>query len=269
MGIGGRVCVALATVGLLAGCGHAAPHIAGPSKIETTPVRGAREIVRTVWPVDARVVWAWTGVDALGGTEHIVLTRDAGGSWADVTPTGLTTQTRARRINSLFVLDADHAWTTYGGITDGAEQTVESTGDGGRQWSRLSRIPSPGCALDFVSPARGWCVLDRATMGQDRIELFATRDGGATWQRINPPNSPPAGCDEDVGFTDSMLGWAVTACVAGTPPIYRTAMAGRTGPRPPCNRRAATSARARSSRGSRSSPPGARQLRSILTGTAR
>ena len=226
MGVGGRVCFALATVLLSAGCSHATPHAVGTSKVETTPVRGAREIVRTVWPVDATVVWAWTAVDALGGTEHIVLTRDAGGSWSDVTPAGLTNQTGARRINSLFVLDAYHAWTTSGGIIDGAAQTVDSTADGGRHWSRLSRLPSPGCALDFVSPTRGWCVLDRATMGQDRIELFATRDGGGTWRRINPPNAPPAGCDKDVEFTYGMLDWAVTACLAGTPPIYRTRDAG-------------------------------------------
>jgi hypothetical protein len=54
MGVGGRVCLALATVVLSAGCSHATPHAVGTSKVETTPVRGAREIVRTVWPVDAR-----------------------------------------------------------------------------------------------------------------------------------------------------------------------------------------------------------------------
>jgi photosystem II stability/assembly factor-like uncharacterized protein len=112
--------------------------------------------------------------------------------------------------------------TSYGGISDGAAQTLESTGDGGRHWSRLSRLPNPGCAVDFVAPTRGWCVLDRATMGQDNIELFATSDGGGTWQRINPPNAPPAACDKDVGFTDGMLGSVVTACVGGTPPIYWT-----------------------------------------------
>jgi photosystem II stability/assembly factor-like uncharacterized protein len=212
----------LATVALSAGCSQATPRGAGTSKIATAPVQGVREIVRTVWPVDASVVWAWTAVDALGGTEHILRTRDAGGSWSDVTPAGLTNQSGARRINSLFVLDGGHAWTTYGGITGDTAQTVDSTADAGRHWSRLSRLPSPGCALDFVSPDHGWCVLDRAAMGQDRIALFATNDGGSTWQRINPPNAPPAGCDKDVGFTDGMLGWAVTACVAGTPPIYRT-----------------------------------------------
>jgi hypothetical protein len=160
MVIGGRVCFAVAVVALSAGCGQAAPHGAGTSKVETAPVRGVREVVRTVWPVDASVVWAWTAVDALGGTEHIVRTRDAGGSWSDVTPAGLTNQSGVRRINSLFVLDGAHAWTTYGGITGGAAQTVDSTADGGRHWSRPYRLPSPGCALDFVSPDRGWPSSD-------------------------------------------------------------------------------------------------------------
>jgi hypothetical protein len=87
---------------------------------------GRREAVR-----------ALTAVDALGGTEHIVLTRHEGRSWAGVTPAGLTNQTGARRITSLFVLDADHAWTTYGGITDAAAQTVDSTGDARLQLRRV------------------------------------------------------------------------------------------------------------------------------------
>ena len=214
--------MALGTVLVLAGCSYAAPHPTGSSKIETPAARDVREIVRTVWPVDVSVVWAWTAVDAPGDTEHLALTRDAGRSWADVTPAGLTNQTAARRVTSLFVLDAGHAWITYGGIADGASQMVASTADGGKHWSLHADTPSPGCALEFVSPDRGWCVRDRVAMGQDRIDLFATTNGGGSWQRINPPDAPPARCDKDVGFTNGMLGWAVTACVAGAPPIYRT-----------------------------------------------
>lgn len=215
--------VAMATVLLSAGCSQAAPNLpAGSPKIETTPGQSAREIVRTAWPVDANVVWVWTAVDALNGAEHLVLTRDAGRNWANVTPVGLTNETPARRITAMFALDAEHVWITYGGITDDAPQTVASTADGGRHWAPRAQSPSPGCALDFVSPARGWCVRDRAAMGQDRVELFATTNGGASWQQINQANALPAGCDKDVGFTDGMLGWTVTACVAGAPPIYRT-----------------------------------------------
>jgi photosystem II stability/assembly factor-like uncharacterized protein len=238
MRIGVRTCSALASVLVLAGCGHAATHPGTrtsdasrhvtPAQTSTvpsssaTPARREPESVVTVWPVDGNVVWASTAVDASGGTEHVVLTRDAGTRWSDVTPAGLTNQTGARRITSLFVLGADHAWLTVGGIANRAPQTLLSTADGGRHWSELSRTPRPNCALDFVSPDRGWCVLDRATMGQDAIELFGTGDGGQTWQRINRRDSPPVGCDKNVGFTNDTLGRAVTACAAGTPPIYRT-----------------------------------------------
>jgi hypothetical protein len=42
----------------------------------------ARESVGTVWPVNANVVWAWTRTEPVDGGEHVLLTRDAGGTWS-------------------------------------------------------------------------------------------------------------------------------------------------------------------------------------------
>jgi photosystem II stability/assembly factor-like uncharacterized protein len=159
------------------------------------------------------------GVDAVRGSEHVVVTRDAGGTWVDVTPAELMMQTPSRRITDLFVLDPEHAWLTVGGLADDTTQTLWSTTDAGRHWVRLSVTPRPNCALDFVSATRGWCVLDRATMGRDRIDLSTTGDGGTTWQQVNRQGSPPEACAKDVRFSTATLGWAVTACAAGTPPV--------------------------------------------------
>jgi photosystem II stability/assembly factor-like uncharacterized protein len=232
-------CGAVAAALMLAACGNGTtrasttrPHIsarATTTQAASTPAAGSptRESVGAVWPVNADIVWAWTAVDAVRGSEHVVLTRDAGTTWSDVTPPGLLTQTRARRITALFVLDPDHTWLTAGGLADGARQTLWSTGDAGQHWTQHAYTPRPGCALDFISPSHGWCVLDRATMGRDSVGLFGTNDGGTTWHQINRSGSPPDSCDKDVGFTTATLGWAVTACAAGTPPIYRTRDGGK------------------------------------------
>jgi photosystem II stability/assembly factor-like uncharacterized protein len=232
-------CMVIAASAVLVACDSGAPrsvtrssasaatatHV--PSASSPTPSPSEHESVATVWPVDATVVWAWTRGEAVRGGEHLMLTRDAGTSWADITPPGLTRQTRARRITALFVLDADHAWLTVGGLSDGAPQTLLSTGDAGQHWRQLADTPRADCVPEFVSPARGWCVLDRATMGRDAFDLFSTGDGGTTWQHVNRHHSPPASCDKDVRFTDARLGWAVAACLAGTPPIYRTRDGGK------------------------------------------
>lgn len=183
--------------------------------------RPAREMVRTVWPVGTDAIWAWTEADTVGGREHIWFSRDAGARWTDATPASLAVQTRSRRINQLFVLDRKHAWLTTGRLTSGGRATVWSTSDSGRHWLPRTHTPSANCRLDFVSPSHGWCVLDRAAMGRDAVKFFATHDGGTTWQAMKI-NGLPAFCDKNVQFSTTTVGWAVTACVADTPPIYRT-----------------------------------------------
>lgn len=233
-----RGCAAVAAAAALVACGNGAPDPApadqGTAKNTTTmptapstSTSAVRESVGTVWPVNAEVVWAWTTRDSVGGGEHVVLTRDAGATWSDITPTGLRIQTRTRRITGMFVLDPEHAWLTVGGLADGAPQTLLSTADAGRHWLRLAPTPRPTCAPEFVSARRGWCVLDRAAMGQDAFELYTTGNSGASWQHVDPDHSPPAGCDKDVGFTTATMGWAVTACAAGTPSIYRSRDGGK------------------------------------------
>lgn len=52
------------------------------------------------------------------------------------------------------------------------------TADGGLTWQR--RLVAPGLSfegLGFVSPERGWLGSGQS--------LYATRDGGATWQPLN------------------------------------------------------------------------------------
>jgi photosystem II stability/assembly factor-like uncharacterized protein len=225
-------CVALAAVGLLA-CSRAGslrataassradrPSSSAVKDPSSVPARPLGEGLREAWPVNADVVWVWTSTERFTGPEQVEFTTDAGRSWTNVTPAGLARLRPSEQIASLFVLDARRVWLTVSGIRGGSP-TVLSTADAGRHWSSQAPIPA-GCRLDFVSPEHGWCVVDRATMGQDLITVYATGNGGRSWRRVNRPGSPPARCDKNVGFSTATLGWVVTACAAGVPPLYRS-----------------------------------------------
>jgi photosystem II stability/assembly factor-like uncharacterized protein len=206
---------------VVGGCSSRGSHRSRLPAAQATTA-AATQALREAWPLDAENVWAWTSVEGFTGGERIVRSSDGGRTWTDATPAGLERLTSARQITSLFVLDADHAFLTDGGIAGTAQQELLSTADGGQHWMPASRTPAPYCYLDFVSPVIGWCVLDRATMGQDPIGLWATRDGGKTWQPVNLHHSLPVGYDKYLGFSTASLGWVVTNTPGGRPPIYRT-----------------------------------------------
>jgi hypothetical protein len=48
----------------------------------------------------------------------------------------------------------------------------------------VGRLPASVSRLDFVSPHAGWAT---ASPSCKRRCLLTTRDGGATWSRVNPP----------------------------------------------------------------------------------
>jgi photosystem II stability/assembly factor-like uncharacterized protein len=111
----------------------------------------------------------------------LLLTTDGGTTWRAV-----SSQTP---VISVSPISATAAWAVTGlpGISSTGSTLVRS-GDGGQTWqqrgnpcSRLSNV-SPW-AVDFVAPAYGWlvCVGGPATDMQPKA-VFATHDGGATWQ---------------------------------------------------------------------------------------
>ena len=87
------------------------------------------------------------------------------------------------------------------------------TADGGRTWSSRRTINSSAYvqSVSFIDPQNGWS-LARYETGSGPVELFRTRDAGATWSNLG---TPVAAGDEPyrVQFTDRTVGWLDTVSV--------------------------------------------------------
>ncbi len=211
---------------------------------QDVPAAAGGQSLRQVWTVGASVAWAWTQGPVTGSAQGLERTVNGGASWARVTPRGLGIQKGGRFITGFFALDARHAWVTYGSLANGATQTIDSTSDGGRNWTAvgdepLTSIPQSifvyDCGLDFVTPSDGWCETFPAFVGSEAVYLYHTTDGGKRWTRIsvtpagtNPRRGLPFGCDKEIQFTSPSRGWAIFICAAGTAPLYQTTDAGKT-----------------------------------------
>lgn len=126
--------------------------------------------------------------------QHRILRADGGPErWVRVTPEGVTAAGELR-LAAAF-LDARRAWVAFG--TPGPEESpfqVVATEDGGETWESRGSIPvgdyTGGEALGaiqltFVDDQHGW-FLGQVHPGMHGVEpfLFATRDGGRSWELI-------------------------------------------------------------------------------------
>jgi photosystem II stability/assembly factor-like uncharacterized protein len=147
-------------------------------------------------------------------------TDDAGASWSDITPPGLSSRQRY----AVQFLDHQHGWLEASGGGTRAHPVVFSTTDGGHTWTN-TRLPAPPGViapawLSFISPQEGWVSVQReGSSAFSFADLFHTTDGGATWERLS---IPIAG---DLRFYDSDHGW-VAGGAAGNQ-LFSTSDGGR------------------------------------------
>jgi photosystem II stability/assembly factor-like uncharacterized protein len=208
----------------------------------------AVQSVQQAWTIGASTAWAWT-VDesgAAGTPQGLELTTNGGKTWTRVTPPGLGSQGGDHYITGLYALNASHAWVTYGGLGNGAAQTIASTSDGGRRWTAVGHEPLShvsystydyDCALDFVTASIGWCETTPAFVGSEGVFIYRTTNGGRTWQLVSvtpgPPPDPkgslPWEFDKDTQFVTPTVGWTVfTAAGSVTAPLYESVNGGTT-----------------------------------------
>lgn len=153
----------------------------------------------------------WALVD-----ERLLWTDDGGASWRDVTPAQLET---AHLLDALFP-DENQGWVA--GLV-GEELVVVRTQDGGRSW-RASRLPGERGEGEAIPLQAHLEAVDARTVflalklpsgsSFSRGQLYASADGGASWERRNLP------LGEAVAFVDPLNGW--TAGGARGDERYRT-----------------------------------------------
>ena len=164
--------------------------------------------------------WALVG-------DHLLWTDDSGGHWKEIMPQGDSPAS----VLSVAFLDSQHGWLIQRGDTDenGDHLIILSTADGGRSWESFPLpVPvEPGTAplaqasLDFVDASTGWLALRLQSGGSfSQGRLFATQDGGRTWQERSLPLGEP------VRFIDARHGW--TAGGPSGDQLFYTSDGGRT-----------------------------------------
>ncbi len=128
--------------------------------------------------------------------DHVVVTRDGGYQWRDVTPPqpiteGLASGWAART----FALNGETAWLVFYDRAAGARPErawVWRTADAGATWSTSVALDLSEAAgfmpldLHFVDVAHGWLlVADAAQRDPTSRRLFATDDGGVHWSVVS------------------------------------------------------------------------------------
>jgi len=129
--------------------------------------------------------------------KRLATTTNAGASWTDVTPGGLS----AVDIRAAFFLDSSHGWiiSTAGLVpSTSASARIYSSHDGGKHWDTgsltvaVSGFGLGPSYLTFIDPQHGWLVLDEGSHGGSSVaKLYRTVNGGETWTESAIPQSAP------------------------------------------------------------------------------
>ncbi|GAA3037839.1 hypothetical protein GCM10020000_14820 [Streptomyces olivoverticillatus] len=126
----------------------------------------------------------------------VLLTRDGGGHWRDVSPPGAG----ALEFRDVEAFDARHAVVLA--IGEGEASRIFRTADGGAHWTESFRNTDPRAFYDclaFFDHRHGIALGDPV---DGRFRVLATADGGRTW-RLLPPAGMPAAQPGEAAFAAS------------------------------------------------------------------
>src|SRR5574341_277921 len=222
------------------------PETGGPASNPIAHLTAGQPVtVTAVHMLDANTGWAV----AAGGTgdpdDHLLRTTDGGATWRDVTPPENNDPSAPLAKAAIgFFLDAGTAWVAYYDRTAGpavVSPVVWRTTDAGQTWAASQTLDvsdgefySPSDMV-FVDGRTGWLLAHAgAGMMHDYVFVFATSDGGQTWNRIVDPfmDTLPQSCGKTAMiFADAQTGWVTGDCQGvqpGAPYLQKTVDAGRT-----------------------------------------
>jgi len=170
-------------------------------------------------PIDDGGFFGASGLWAVVGN-HLDLSTDGGDTWVQrsLVSTVALDAAEGNDLSSLFVLDANHAWTAspgpgstvpYGGQGpqfDHLHVVVSRTTDGGVTWQSIDLPGDWGGTqpvLTFADAQHGFLLLS-GLRGGPASTVFASGDGGATWQRVGGAE----GLGSVFGASDATTVWA-------------------------------------------------------------
>jgi len=168
---------------------------------------------------DTTTGWG-TGYQVDSGA-HILFTEDGGRTWADRTPPELLAGSPGEN-ESVWTrfLDPQTAWAIYapqGTPPPAQSPMVWRTTDSGLSWQPSPLLQVDGME-DFFKPEgfasfggdHGWLLVHvGGGMSHDYSYLYATHDGGVTWERVADPYGIgiQSLLNTGLAFADSRFGW--------------------------------------------------------------
>ncbi|MGB0195883.1 MAG: WD40/YVTN/BNR-like repeat-containing protein, partial [Flavobacteriales bacterium] len=167
--------------------------------------------------------------DPLGGCLSVIITRDGGATWSEVSCEDLPPAEEAAfaASNGNIELLGDEVWIASGGVAS----RIFRSPDRGRTWEVVETpIVQGGAMTGLFSVARcdeangmGWGGNWEA-MDDNAANKIATADGGETWELLTPGAGPGyRSCVQYVPNTECQSIWAV-----GIPGISRSSDGGST-----------------------------------------
>ena len=126
--------------------------------------------------IDPQVGWGWS--KRQDGTTLLLHTLDGGRTWKDATPSNLP------GVSEGYFLDGQTAWLqTFDSTTSAAGLGL--TTDAGATWTQVSTsIQFFNAQFHFTDARNGWAVNYDVGAGQAAVDIYATKDGGATWDTL-------------------------------------------------------------------------------------
>jgi len=133
------------------------------------------------------VLAGWGTTEDSDGNDHVLHTVDGGLTWMEVTPTELLAvwDFQETRLVGAY-LDEVRAW-----VTTPDRGKVWRTSDAGATWraGQAGYVHAPAARLTFIDPQHGWLLKSlEAGFGTERVALFRTSDGGASWKQVVDPS---------------------------------------------------------------------------------
>jgi hypothetical protein len=129
---------------------------------------------------------------------QLLITRDNGDTWQVISPENIG------QILAVDFIDLDHGWLVS--LDREGELLIYQTQDGGKYWQTeplpFTSMDVSSVYLEFVDSQTGWLVQKMVSSSSFSLgKLFATHDGGRTWEERSIPLGEP------VHFSNALNGW--------------------------------------------------------------
>lgn len=190
-----------------------------------TCVLGASPAVESIRMLDRKNGWAQS-------TAAIFKTTNGGETWETVL------EADSMGIADICFDSLTSAWAVFAG-DDTTQVSILRTADGGATWTRANLAqgePVEWASLSLSSPDTGWLILvPLHGSSSSPGDLYRTRDGGSSWQRVRSTSERPRDgyddyapselarpqswlfCGGEVGFRNAADGWLVGNFVSTGP----------------------------------------------------